>query len=99
MKVLLTRRRTKPFIDFALNDIVTRLCDCMVEICKQRSDTNSRVAFTAGFDVTVLVKTYQVYNSCGMVVGGAYLNHYFFFDMTATAERVTEKGVKTSDAF
>ena len=57
MKVLSARRSTKKFIDFDCNDIVTWLCDHMVEIRKQRSDPDSRVAFTAGFGGTVLVKT------------------------------------------
>ena len=93
MKVLCARRRTKPFIDLDRNDIVTRLCDHMVEICKRRSDTDSRVAFTAGFDGTVLVKTYQVYHSCGVVVRVAYPNHYFPFNMTCTNKRGTiERG-------
>ena len=89
MRVLCARRRTKSFIDLYWNDIVTRLCDHMVEIRKQRSDPDSCVAFTAGFDGTVLVKTYQVYHSCGVVVGGAYPNHYFSFDIIATDKRGT----------
>ena len=60
MKVLCARRRTKPFIDLDQNDIVTRLCDHMVEISKRRSDPDSRVSFTAGFGGTVIVKKYQV---------------------------------------
>ena len=51
------------------------------------------MAFTAGFDGTVIVKAYQVYHYCGVVVGGAYPNHYLPFDMTATSERGTvERG-------
>ena len=51
------------------------------------------MAFTAGFDGTVIVKAYQVYHYCGVVVGDAYPNHYFSFGVTATAERGTvERG-------
>ena len=85
MKVICARRHTKLFIDPDRNDIVTRLCDHMVEICKQRSDPDSCVAFTAGFDGTVLVKKNQVYHSCGVVVEDSYPNHYLPFDMTATS--------------
>ena len=93
MKVICARRHTKLFIDPDRNDIVTRLCDHMVEIRKWRSDPDSRVAFTAGFYGIVIVKIYQFYHSCGVVVGGAYLNCYFPFDMTATAERsIVERG-------
>ena len=93
MKVLCARRRTKPFIDLDLNDIVNRLSDHIVEIRKQRSDPYSCVALTAGFDGTILVKKYQVYHSCGVVVGGAYPNHYLPFGMNSTAKRGTvERG-------
>ena len=93
MKVLCERRRMKPFIDLDQNDIVTPLCDHMVEIRKRRSDPDSRVAFTAGFGGTVIVKKYPVYHSCGVVVGCEYPNHYLPFDMTATSERGTvERG-------
>ena len=51
------------------------------------------MAFTAGFDRTVLVKTYQVYHYCAVVVVGAYPNHYLPLDMTATAKGGTfERG-------
>ena len=93
MKVFCARWRTKMFVDLDPNDIVTWLWDHMVEIRKRHIDPDSRVAFTAGFDGTVLVKTYQVYHYCGVVVGGAYPNHYFPFGVTATAERGTvERG-------
>ena len=58
--MLCAGRREKPFIDLDRNDIVTRLCDHMVEIRKRRSDPDSRVSFTAGFGGTVIVKKYQV---------------------------------------
>ena len=42
------------------------------------------------------MNTYQVYHYCGVVVGGAYPNHYLPFDMKATAERGTvERGEDT----
>ena len=54
-KVLCARRRTKLFVGLDWNDSVTRLCDHMVEICKQRRDPDSCVIFTTGFDGTILV--------------------------------------------
>jgi hypothetical protein len=76
----LTReRRLAPFIGIGGNEIVNRLRMHFAQICekwKQAGSPFHRVAFTAGFDGTVLMKSFQVLHLSNVVVGGVYPNHF-----------------------
>ena len=74
------KQRTKPFINIDQREIVTRLGKQIASICHRRNEESGCVAFTASIYGAVIVKSYQVYFSHGVVVGGAYPNHYFSID-------------------
>ena len=56
---------------------MTQLGEQITRICHRRNEEGSRVAFPAGIDGKVIVKSYQVPFYHGFVVGGAYPNKYF----------------------
>ena len=77
----LTReRRPPPFIGIDQAEMVNRLKNHFARIREKRTKSSpslsSRIAFTAGFDGTVLVKSFQILHSSNVIVGGAYPNHY-----------------------
>ena len=65
------KQRTKPFIKIYQHEIVTRLEEQIASIRHIRDKEGSRAAFTTGIDGTVIVKSYQVYFTHGVVIGGA----------------------------
>ena len=72
-------RRPAPFIGISQSEIVIRLRQHFDRIRlkrKQAGSSRTRVAFSVGFDGTVLVKSYQILHSSNVIVGGAYPNHY-----------------------
>jgi hypothetical protein len=72
-------RRPAPFIGIDGHEIVNRLRMYFAQIHKKRKQAGSPIhyiAFTAGFDGTVLVKSFQVLHLSNVVVGGAYPNHF-----------------------
>ena len=77
MQHLNQKQRTEPFIKIDQHEIVTRLGGKIARICHIRNEEVSRVSFTAGIDVTVNMKSYQVSFSHGVVVVCAYPNNYF----------------------
>ncbi len=79
IKPLTRERRPAPFIDIDGNEIVNRLRMHLAQIREKRKQAGSpihHIAFTAGLDGTVLVKSFQVLHSSNVVVGGAYPNHF-----------------------
>ena len=64
---LTAERCPAPFIGITPAQIVTRLREHFERI---------HIVFSACFDRTVLVKSYQILHSSNVVVGGAYPNHY-----------------------
>ena len=80
MQRLNHKHHTKPFINIDQHEIVTRLGKKIAKNCHRRNEEGSRVVFTAGIDGTSIVKSYKVYFSHAVVVGGAYTNNYFPID-------------------
>jgi hypothetical protein len=75
-------KRSAPFIDLDHDEMVIQVKEQIekVRIHRVKAGLSEHVAFTAGFDATVLAKSFQVhYSSHGnAVVGGAYPNHFVF---------------------
>ena len=76
MQSLNQKQRTETFTNIDQHEIVTRLGKKIASIRHIINEDGSCVAFTADIDGTVIVKLYQVPFSHGVVVGGAYPNHY-----------------------
>jgi hypothetical protein len=75
-----SKKRSAPFIDLDENEMVYRVKEHIQKIrslCVE-AGLPKQVAFTAGFDGTVLAKSFQIhYSSDGnAVVGGVYPNHF-----------------------
>ena len=77
MQHLDQKQRTKPFTNIDQHEIVTRLGEQIARIRHIRNEEGSCVAFTAGIDGTVIVKSYQVYFYHSVVIGGVHPNNYF----------------------
>ena len=84
------KARSSPFIDLSQDDVMSRLTEQFRKIRAARRDSTSRVSFTAGIDGTVLVKSYQILHSHGVVVGGAFPNHYLLYSDVATGDELGE---------
>ncbi len=78
IKHLTRERRPAPFIGIDGNEIVNRLRMHFARIRGKRKEDGSPIhciTFTAGFDGTVLVKSFQVLHLSNVAVGGACPNH------------------------
>ena len=87
---LTAKARSSPFIDLSQDDVMSRLTEQFRKIRAARRDSTSRVSFTAGIAGTVLVKSYQILHSHGVVVGGAFPNHYLLYSDVATGDELGE---------
>jgi hypothetical protein len=75
-----SQKRSATFINLEEDEMVFRIKEhiWMIRIQCVEAGLSERVAFTAGFDGTVLAKSFQIhYSSNGnVVVGGVYPNHF-----------------------
>jgi hypothetical protein len=75
-----SKKHSAPFINLDKDEMVFRVKEHIQKIRSQRVEAglSEQVAFTAGFDATVLAKSFQIhYSSNGnAVVGGVYPNHF-----------------------
>lgn len=98
-------RRPAPFIGIDQAEIVNRLKMHFGRIRERRATTapslGNRIAFTAGFDGTVLVKSFQILHSSNVVVGGAYPNHYIPIPTGISGEELAKflKGCADRDKY
>ena len=76
MKRLTAWKVKAPFINLTHKDIISRIVDTIAKIQSKSGDAKQRVAFTVGVDATCLVQSFQVAPNLGVIVGGAYPNHY-----------------------
>jgi hypothetical protein len=72
--------QSAPLINLDKDEMVFRVKEHIQKIRSQcvEAGLSERVAFTAGFDATVLAKSFQIHYSsnCNAVVGGVYPNHF-----------------------
>lgn len=78
---LTSKLRSDPFINIDQDELVNRIKQHIARIRSLRAAagvSDSRIAFTVGFDGTVLAKSFQVLHTKdgNVVVGGAYPNHF-----------------------
>ena len=76
-----SNKRSTSFIDLNEDEMVVRIKEQISKVRHHRiqAGLSERVAFTAGFDATVLSKSVQIHHSTrdgNRVVGCAYPNHY-----------------------
>ena len=88
MQQLNHKQLTKPLINIYQHEIVTLLGKQMARIRCISNDEVSRVVSTASIDGIVIVKSYQMSFSHGVLVGGAYHNQYLSID------KVKGEGIK-----
>ena len=83
---LTSKRRSAPFIDLDEDEMVIRIKEQISKVRHHRVKAGlpERVAFTAGFDATVLSKSAQIYysNKGNKVVGCVYPNHFMSIPST-----------------
>jgi hypothetical protein len=71
--------------------MASEMQDVFFNVKTLRGDPSSRVAFTVGFDGTVLVKHYQICHAGDVVVGGAHPNHWMPVPLDDTLTNRTEQ--------
>jgi hypothetical protein len=64
------------FINLTDKEIISRIVDTIVKIRSKSGDNKWCVAFMVGVDATCLVQSFQFAPNLGVIVSGAYPNHY-----------------------
>ena len=70
------RSRIPNFIHITLNETTQNFYRHFHNILKATGSTSNPIAFTVGVDAMVVVKSRQLLQSHGDIVGGAYPNHF-----------------------
>ena len=74
-RIMFERSRLPPFIHITLNETTQNFYRHFHNILKATGSTSNPIAFTVGVDAMVVVKSRQLLQSHGDIVGGAYPNH------------------------
>ena len=76
MKTISAKRRSEPFLVISRDEIIDLLLSRISRICTGIKDPKYRVNFTAGFDTTAPLNSYQVNTSNHEFFGGASPNYF-----------------------
>ena len=62
-------------IHLTMNETTQKLCSHFRKICKETGSTSTPIDFAVGVDAKVVVKSWNILQSHGSIVGGEYPNH------------------------
>ena len=82
------RSRIPNFIHITLNETTQKLCSQFHNMHKAMGSTSTPIDFTVGVDATVVVKSCQILQSHGDIVGGAYPNKILDINNNSDKETV-----------
>eukprot|EP00957_Ditylum_brightwellii_P192614 14665024-Ditylum_brightwellii.AAC.1 len=82
---LFANTRLPPFINLAFEESAKKLCNHFHKVHQAMGSSSTPIAFTAGIDATIVVKSWQLLQSHGAIVGGVYPNH--FLDVSGKSDK------------
>ena len=87
-RIVFASSRLPPFIHVTFNETTQKFCSHFHKIRKETGSTSTPIDFTVGFYATVMVKSWQLFQSHGAIVGKAHPNPFLDIKNKSDEENV-----------